>query len=306
MAELAITEFTDPACPFAWSAEPFRRRLEWLYGDQLEWSVRMVGLSSNPDQNSGFTPERLSSSLRSLAERHQMPMDTAVRPRMSATVPACRAVVATRLHDPAREGALLRRLRVRHFAGELLDEPETLAAAARDVGIEPSDLQSWMSEQATEQALEEDLELARHPTPEAVALKHKLASWSGGWRYTCPSYEIVRTADGAHLSAPGFQPLLAYEVAIGNLLPSAERRDDPESVEQVLAWAGEPLASIEVAAVCGIELDDAREQLGHVAHREHLGFDGLWSLPDGAGSSVGERREERIAGGEQLVGGARR
>jgi predicted DsbA family dithiol-disulfide isomerase len=282
MAELAITEFTDPACPFAWSAEPFRRRLEWLYGDQLEWSVRMVGLSSKVEENSSFTPEKLSSALRSLAERHHMPMDTAVRPRMSATVPACRAVVATRLHEPERERAMLRRLRVRHFAGEPLDEPETLGRAASDVGIEPSELESWMSEEATEQALEKDLELARHPTPEAVALEHKLASWSGGWRYTCPSYEIVRTADGARLSAPGFQPLLAYEVAIGNLLPSAERRDDPESVEQVLAWAGEPLASIEVATLCGIELDDAREQLGRIAEEQHLGFDGLWSLPDEA------------------------
>jgi hypothetical protein len=68
MAELQITEFTDPACPFAWSAEPQRRRLEWLYGDQLGWDVRMVGLSSKADQNSGFTPEKLSSALRSLAE----------------------------------------------------------------------------------------------------------------------------------------------------------------------------------------------------------------------------------------------
>jgi hypothetical protein len=50
----------------------------------------------------------------------------------------------------------------------------------------------------------------------------------------------------------------------------------------VHAWADEPLASVEVASVCGIELDDAREQLGRVAHREHLGFDGLWSLRDDA------------------------
>ena len=28
----------------------------------------------------------------------------------------------------------------------------------------------------------------------------------------------------------------------------------------------------------GIELDDAREQLGRVAEEQHLGFDGLWSL----------------------------
>jgi hypothetical protein len=53
------------------------------------------------------------------------------------------------------------------------------------------------------------------------------------------------------------------------------------------AWAGEPLASIEVATVCGIELDDARERLGRVAAEQHLGFDGLWSLPDWAAPEVG-------------------
>ena len=41
MAELTITEYTDPGCPFAWSAEPTRWRLQWLYGDQLEWVVRL-------------------------------------------------------------------------------------------------------------------------------------------------------------------------------------------------------------------------------------------------------------------------
>ena len=284
MAELTITEFTDPACPFAWSAEPSRRRLEWLYGEQLSWELRMVGLSSSPEEytDKGFTPERLSAGLHALAERHHMPMDTSLRPRMSATLPACRAVVATRLHDPEHERGVLRQLRVRNFAGELLDERDTLDATATDVGIDPSALQSWMAEAETERALDRDLELTRHPSPEAVALKHKLAAWSGGWRYTCPSYEIVRGADGARLSVPGFQPLESYEVAVGNLLPSAHRRDDPDGVEEVLAWAGEPLVSIEVAAVCAIDLEDAREQLGRVAEERPLGFDGLWSLTTGA------------------------
>ncbi len=280
MAELQITEFTDPACPFAWSAEPSRRRLEWLFGEQIEWELRMVGLSRTPEESTdkGFTPERLSAALRSLAERHHMPMDTSLRPRMSASVPACRAVVATRLNDPARERALLRRLRVRHFAGELLDEQSTLDGAALDAGIVPRDLQAWIGEDATEEALEEDLHLSRHPSPEAVALQHKLASWAEGWRYTCPSYEIVRMGDGARASAPGFQPLESYEVAIANLLPTAERRADPGSVEEVLAWAGEPLATAEVASLCDLSLEQAREQLGRVAEERHVGFDGLWSL----------------------------
>lgn len=281
MAELSITEFTDPACPFAWSAEPQRRRLQWLFGEQLEWNLRMVGLADSPEEytDSRFTPERLSGALRSLSKRHHMPMDTSLRPRMSATVPACRAVVATRLNDPSRESAILRRLRVRHFAGELLDEQGTLEGAAADVGIEPTAISEWMADPATEEALHEDLHLTRHPSPEAIALRHKLASWSEGWRYTCPSYEIVRESDGARISAPGFQPLESYEVAIANLLPDAERREDPQSVEEVLAWADEPLASVEVAVVCAIELEQAREDLGRVAEEAHLGFDGLWSLP---------------------------
>jgi hypothetical protein len=39
MAELTITEYTHPGCPLAWSAKPWRRRLRWLYGDQLEGVV---------------------------------------------------------------------------------------------------------------------------------------------------------------------------------------------------------------------------------------------------------------------------
>ena len=34
-----ITLFTDPACPFAFSAEPVRQRLRWHYGDQLRWRL---------------------------------------------------------------------------------------------------------------------------------------------------------------------------------------------------------------------------------------------------------------------------
>ena len=88
---------------------------------------------------------------------------------------------------------------------------------------------------------------SRTPTPGALALAHKLAPTETGHRYTCPSYEVVRNSDGASLSVPGFQPLAAYEVAVANLAPDASRREDPDDVREVLDWAGEPLATIEVA-----------------------------------------------------------
>jgi predicted DsbA family dithiol-disulfide isomerase len=280
MAELTITEFTDPGCPFAWSAEPARRRLDWLYGDHLGWELRMVGLADDPSmyEKFGFTPERLSASLRHLAHEHHMPMDTGLRPRMAATVPACRAIVAVRRHRPELERAMLRALRVLHFSGSLLDEPATIAHAATRAGIDPADLESWLAEPETEELLAEDLAASRRPTARAVALAHKLARNGDGHRYTCPSYEIERPGDGGGLAVPGFQPLASYEVAVANLAPELPRRGDPEDVREVLEWAGEPLATAEVAAVCAIGLDEARERLGRIATEEHVGFDGLWHL----------------------------
>ncbi len=289
MATLTITEFNDPLCPFGWSSSPARQRLLWLFGDQIEWRLRMVGLSDSRDEatKKGFTPAMAAQGARRLSELHGMPMDTAERPHMAASTPACRAVVAVRLNAPGRDRAMFRRLQMRQFAGALLDDPETIEAAALDLGIDPEELARWTESPETEQALQEDLRATRHPTPEAIAQSARLARWEGGWRYTCPSYEIVRDGDGARISVPGFQPLRAYEVAIANLAPGLTRRDDPESAEQVLDWAGEPLSTAEVAEVLGgIDLNEARQQLGRVATQEHVGFDGFWTLGTGEGESL--------------------
>src|SRR3954454_22555150 len=100
-----ITEFTDPGCPFAYSAEPFRRRLQWLFGDQLQWRTRMVVLSESPEDylEKGFTPEKQAAAYKELASEYGMPIDTRERPRMHATAPACLAVVAARRHAPSAE-----------------------------------------------------------------------------------------------------------------------------------------------------------------------------------------------------------
>jgi len=281
MTGATITDFTDPGCPFAFSAEPIRLRLAWIYGEQIDWRTRMVGLAESPAtyEDSGFTVERLSKSLAHLSSEYHMPMDTSLRPRMAATLPACRAVVAARLHAPEREHALLRRLRVRTFSGELLDAPETIAAAAVDAGIDPAELAGWAESSEVADALAQDMDLARHPRPAGLALDRKLAGWSGGRRYTCPSYEIERKSDGVRIAIPGFQPFPVYDVVTANLLPGLDRRSAPESVEDVLAWPGTPLASQEVAVVCDIPFEDAREQLSRVAVEQPVGFDGFWTLP---------------------------
>lgn len=281
MAIVRITEFTDPGCPWAYSAEPFRRRLDWLYGDALEWVPRMVGLSASPQEyeERGFTPEVQADGYRRIARDHGMPIDTGVRPRMAATLPACRAVVAARLNAPEAMRPLLRRLRVRTFRGELLDDPQTIDGAARDAGIDTADLERWVADGATGEALAEDMAMARRPLPAALVLDARLANWSGGRRYTCPSYEIERLEDGVRIAVPGFQPFAAYDVIMANLVPGVRRAEPPASAEEVLRWTGTPLASQEVAVVRDVSLPAAREELGRVADEEHVGADGFWTLP---------------------------
>jgi hypothetical protein len=153
------------------------------------------------------------------------------------------------LHAPDRQGAPLRALHLRGFGGQLLDDGATIDGAAADAGLDPGGAR-------------------------AAPL---LAEEGGTWRCTCPSLEL--TADGAHAVAPGFQPLESYEVALANLLPGVPRREDPSSVEEVLAWAGaEPLATREVAVVCGISEQRASEGLRPVADPRPIGQSQVWTL----------------------------
>jgi predicted DsbA family dithiol-disulfide isomerase len=278
-----IIEFTDPGCPWAYSAEPHRLRIDWLYGENITWRKRMVVLARSPQEylDKGLTPEKLAAGQARIAAEHGMPIELSERPRVAATLPACLAVVAARLHAPAQEFPLLRRLRLRHFAGELLDEDATIDGAATDVGLDPAQLREWTTQAAVLEALEGDVAAARDPMPAARILDARLADWEGGRRYTCPSYEITARDGIREITAviPGFNPIVVYETVLANLMPNVTRRAEPESVTQVLEWANQPLATAEVAMIAGRSRDDAAQQLVAAgATRTPLGSDALWTL----------------------------
>jgi predicted DsbA family dithiol-disulfide isomerase len=282
LSAVLIRHFTDPSCPWAFSAERQRLRLLWLYGEQIEWQLHVVVLSETTPEE--FTPERLSSAYRRLALMYGMPIDWSERIRVAPSIHACRAVVATRLRWPEREAAMLRRLRVLNFAGELLDDSDTLEHAAEQAGLPVAELAEWAAAPEVEEALRADMKAARSPSPASRAQDYKLGGPAEERRYTCPSYELVRAtpppADwptAQRVDLPGFRPVEAYEAAIANLAPELTRRPDPGSVEEVLAWAGVPLATAEVAAVCDLEAADVRGDLARAARFEPVGIDGYWS-----------------------------
>jgi 2-hydroxychromene-2-carboxylate isomerase len=273
MTALTITHYTDPACPFAFSAEPIRRRLRWHYGEQLVWRNRMIVLTLEPGH-----AEMLAEGAPGLQRRYGMPIDPTPRARPASSEPACRAVVAARLNAPEAEEPLLRRLRVHAMLGGLLDEPEVIAAAAGEAGLDPAALSRWCAGEEVEQALAADIAAARSPSPAARALDHKLAGPARERRYSAPSYEIADDERGRSFAVPGFNPFEAYETAIANLAPELVRRPRPAGVAAVLEWAGEPLATVEVAAVAQLEVGQARVELARVATPLAAGAGFYWEL----------------------------
>jgi 2-hydroxychromene-2-carboxylate isomerase len=266
--QLEITLFTDPACPFAFSAEPNRWRLRWHYGEQLRWTVRMIVLTLEPGE-----AERLAEGAPNLQRRFGMPIDPAPYTRTASSEPACRAVVAARLHAPGSEDALLRRLRVRVMQNGLLDDPELIGAAARDVGIDPDELTEWCARDDVNAALEDDIAAARDPAPAARAVDHKLGGPRGARRYTAPSYEL---GPDRLFVVPGFNTVETYETAIANVAPELERRPKPDSVVERLEWAEAPLATAEVALIAQLDARDARAALAKVATPIAAGADFYW------------------------------
>ncbi|HEX5896874.1 MAG TPA: hypothetical protein VFY47_11150, partial [Thermoleophilaceae bacterium] len=61
MAPITAIHFTDPACPWAYSARPAHARLRWRFGDQIEWRLVLIGLSESAEayEARGYTPDRL-------------------------------------------------------------------------------------------------------------------------------------------------------------------------------------------------------------------------------------------------------
>jgi hypothetical protein len=222
--------------------------------------------------------EKLAQGAPTLQRLYGMPIDPAPHARPASSEPACRAVVAARLHAPAAQERLLRRLRVSVMQRGLLDDPDLIAEAARAAGLDPAQLQEWCAGDDVEQALRDDIAAARNPLPPARALDQKLGGPPGERRYTAPSYEIASSGGDRVAVVPGFNAVEVYETVIANLAPELRRRPKPVSVEELLAWADEPLATAEVAQIAQLGVAETRAALSRVASAQPAGADLYWTL----------------------------
>jgi len=284
--------FSDPACPWGYSANPALRVIEWRYGDQLDWRLVLVGLSEDVSRYAelGFTPQRMASSGLMFRERYGMPFAVQPKPRLSASSRACRAVIAARREWPGSEWRVFRALQLANFNSPLLfdDDEQMLEALGGVPGVDAARIVSLIDDRDVLGEYERDKAQTRMAAGSPTALQGKAGNSDGAVRYTAPSL-LFETADGRRLEAGGFQPVEAYDVVIANLDPTLERQAPPEDPGPLLEYFDFALTTQEVAALM-TRGNDAPDRVAAEtalvalvaegrAERQALGDDAVWSVP---------------------------
>lgn len=286
---ITATLHTDPGCPWAYSAIPALRVMEWRYGDQLEWRLVLIGLAEDGRRyvERGYSPARMTLGHVEFRDRFGMPFALSPKDRMAGTARACRAVVAARLADPGSEWRALRALQIANFTSPLiLDDDRQLAAVLAAVpGIDGEAIVARLDDSAVSAAYEHDRAEARSAEGSAAEAQGKTATSDGPVRFTAPS--VVLEAGDRRLVAGGWQSAEVYDVLVANLDPTLDRRPPPDGPEPLLRHFPDGLVTQEVAALLA-HRNDAPDRgaaetalLGLVgegrATRTPAGQDALWT-----------------------------
>ena len=303
MPAITAIHFTDPACPWAYSARPAHARLRWRFGDQIDWQLVLIVLSESAEayEARGYTPERLLDTQHRFSARFGMPYSFELKPRMSATARACRAIVAARKLHPALGEAALRALQLMHFTtAGLLDDDEAVRAALATVpGLDADAVVSRIDDPEIVAAYEADRAHARSAEGSPTHAQDRFSTSDGPVRYTAPSV-IFERADGRRLEVGGFQPFEAYDTALANLDVTLERRRAPAIAVEALYTFPEGLTTAELASVMrptdlvDADFDATTAELAELAAagavvREPAGADAVWRATGAAagGGTVG-------------------
>jgi 2-hydroxychromene-2-carboxylate isomerase len=292
MRSIIAWHFTDPACPWAYSARPAHARLRWRFGDQLDWRIVLIGLAASEEEYlaRGYTPGGQALSRPVFRERFGMPFAAQVKERVAGTAVACRALVVVREEAPERVDAALRALQFLSFTNVgLLDDPEAIRDALEPVaGVDAGAVVARLDDPDIVAAYETDRARARAAEGSPTQAQDRHSTSDGPVRYTAPSI-LFEDAGGRVMEAGGFQPFEGYDLALANLDPTLERRPAPQSARETLAEFPDGLTTAEVAVVrrpsdlvdadlAASETELLRLMGEGAATREAIGHDAVWRL----------------------------
>ena len=286
---ISATLFTDAGCPWAYSANPALRVLEWRFRDQLSWRLVMIGLREEASEAAvrTYDPDRTLARWRVFEERYGMPFAAEPKMRPSGTGRGCRAVVAAGLLEPGSEWAVLRALQIANFMGSVyLDDVESIREALRAVANADADrIASMLDDDAVVAEYEQQLAETRSAAGTPAHAQEKTASTDGHVRFTAPS--VVFRRDEQSVVAGGWQPLLSYDTVLANFASELERVSPPDAPEPLLEFFPGGLTTAEVALLLADGSDPVPDQDAAEASlsalvsdgravRVALGSDALW------------------------------
>jgi predicted DsbA family dithiol-disulfide isomerase len=240
--------YTDPACPWSWSAEPAVRKLMVEFGDNVSWTYVMGGIARDYTSSPGGVDALLVHWL-DVADKSGMPID----PRLwrdaaiSSSYPACMAVKAAaeqaadagyRYLRAVREGLMCFRRK--------LDTTEALVEEARRAGLDVERFRIDLGSHAIVEAFGADLEETRAGAPE------------GRERIPFPSV-LFEGRPAAH-EFRSYDELRAAAERAGAVATG----DPAPSVVDALRRFG-TMATAEVAAVCELPGPRAAAELWRLA-----------------------------------------
>ncbi|MBK8294526.1 MAG: DsbA family protein [Solirubrobacterales bacterium] len=283
-APITARIFTDPACPYGYSASPWLRAVEWRYRDQIEWQLVTITLWE-PNKPSKNTTIRSADHWIDLRERYGMPFVAEPKLRPITTERACQAIVASRLIQPGSQWRVLRALQLLFFNTPLLlDDDDQLRAALSSVeGLEADRMVASLDSPEVQAAWREDWNETRTAENGPTHFQGKSSETSDGIRYSAPS--IIFSSGDGRCEAGGFQPVEVYDAAVANLNPGLKRHAPPESPLEALVLYPGGLATQEIAQIM-TDGNDAPDRL----ETEHQ----LVRL-------LGDRKVRRIAMGNDAI-----
>jgi predicted DsbA family dithiol-disulfide isomerase len=246
---IEVTEFTDPACSWAWGSEPKLRLLRWRFDDRFAWRRVLGGLIGDMNKRvENFDPVRMgphqSKYWRDVYKLTGMSYPVRLEWMLWSTEPAGRAVKAAELQSDEAGARVLRRMRESIFIyGRPADTTERILENTRGVeGLDADRFARDLESDVAVKAFHEDWEETRRPNDYVINLEGdrpgigNVKESEGHRRFAFPTL-IFRGPDG-EATVPGWCELAEYEAA----METAERgstsnpRTDPSPDAYFSRW----------------------------------------------------------------------
>jgi len=264
--QVEIIEYTDPLCSIAWGTEPFKRNLQWRFGEKLNWRPVMAGLCQDNSTVKMFQPwdgfkagQQYLKVWKRVTGITGMPYPEDLRYMAVTTDPPCLLVKAAELQGADMADKVLRRFRESvFFYGTPVDSVDQAAVALE--GIPGLDIDCLLSDAKSEDVIAAylaDWEETRKPNDyvrglsetETDHLKGGMMFSEGHERYNLPTF--IFKGPAGEQTVPGYRPYAEYEEALEAVAPgiTKQAQDAPTPEQAIEKWS--TMTSKEIEVVCG-------------------------------------------------------